>query len=142
MLRNFFMGTAWTKSPSINLGLLIIRVFAGITLAFAHGLGKLPPSVGLINTVRALDFPAPEIFAWAAGLSEFLGGIFVAMGLFTRPSAFLIAFTMTVASFGQHADDPFAIKEKALLFLAISIMLLITGSGKYGVDGMFKEKRY
>jgi putative oxidoreductase len=49
---------------------------------------------------------------------------------------------MVVAAFMRHADDPFATKEKALLFLVIYIALLFTGSGRFGLDAfLFKKKR-
>ena len=44
---------------------------------------------------------------------------------------------MLIAAFYIHADDPFARKEKALLFALIFIVLLISGGGKYSVDNHF-----
>jgi putative oxidoreductase len=41
---------------------------------------------------------------------------------------------MAVAAFIAHGDDPFAQKEKALLFLAIYLVLLLVGSGKFSAD--------
>ncbi|MEQ8425789.1 MAG: DoxX family protein, partial [Cyclobacteriaceae bacterium] len=114
-----------------------LRLFAGLFMAFGHGLGKMPPSDGLIGGVENLGFPIPSFFAWMAVLSEFLGGIFIALGLFTRPAAFFWICTMGAAAFLRHADDPFGTKEKALLYLTIGICLLFTGSGKYGVSKFF-----
>lgn len=128
-------------SAVADAGLLVLRLFAGLTLAFAHGLGKLPPSEGFVESVSGLGFPAPEIFAWAAGLAEFAGGLLLALGLFTRPAAVAIAFTMAVAAFGRHGDDPFSSKEKALLFLAIAVAFLLAGSGRYGLDRLVYRKR-
>lgn len=41
---------------------------------------------------------------------------------------------MLVAGLMQHAADPFGKKEKALLYFAISILFLLVGSGRYGLD--------
>ena len=81
-------------------------------MAFAHGIGKVPPSDGFIGFVGKLGFPAPDFFAWAAGLSELVGGIFIALGLMTRVSGFFLLQTMLVAVFLAHGDDPFGKMEK------------------------------
>ncbi|NRA46785.1 MAG: DoxX family protein [Oligoflexales bacterium] len=69
------------ESKWSNAGLLITRLGVGLMMGFAHGLGKLPPSEGFIKAVGALGFPLPTFFTFAAGLSEFLGAVFVAIGL-------------------------------------------------------------
>ena len=72
-------------------------------------------------------------------LAEFLGGILLALGLFTRPAAFLIMSTMTVAAFGAHARDPWETKEKALLYLFVAIFFLLAGGGKFAIDRYFRR---
>ena len=81
-----------------------------------------------------MGFPAPQFFAWAAGISEFGGGIFLALGLMTRPASLLIGTTMFAAAFIRHAGDPFASKEKALLFFVTAVALTLIGAGKYSLD--------
>ncbi|HNP07799.1 MAG TPA: DoxX family protein [Cyclobacteriaceae bacterium] len=120
-----------------DAGLLVLRVGAGLLLAFGHGLGKMPPSEGFIGGVEKLGFPMPVFFAWMAGLSEFFGGILIALGLFTRPAAFLVTCTMATAAFLRHADDPFGTKEKALLYFVIGIFFFLSGGGKYGLGKVF-----
>lgn len=121
-------------SLATNIGLLLLRLGIGLSLAFGHGLGKLPVSEGFIQGVDELGFPFPTFFAWSAALSEFLGGILIAIGFLTRPSAFFVTFTMLVAAFLRHADDPFSSKEKAFLFAVVAIFFLIVGPGRYSVD--------
>lgn len=116
-----------------DAGLLVLRLGTGLFMAFGHGLGKLPPSDGLIENTGKMGFPLPVFFAWMAGLSEFLGGLFIALGLFTRPAAFLWICTMSTAAFIRHADDPFGSKEKALMYLIIGISFVLLGSGRYSL---------
>lgn len=122
------------------LALTLLRVFIGLTMAFSHGLGKLPPGEQLIGGVQGMGFPMPEFFAWAAGLSEFVGGILLAVGLLTRPAAAFVVFTMAVAAFVVHAADPFGVKEMALLYFFTSLFFVIHGAGRWSVDSILAKK--
>lgn len=123
-----------------DLGLLLFRLFIGITMAFAHGMGKLPPNEQLIGGVAAIGFPMPVIFAWMAALSEFLGGLCLAAGLFTRYAAAFLGFTMAVAAFVVHSQDPFQTKEMALLYLFACVLFLFCGAGGYSLDRKIRNK--
>lgn len=136
-LRSILTGTT-TNATSTDVGLLALRLFTGLALAFAHGLGKFPPSERFIAGVATMGFPVPALFAWAAAGAELIGGILLAIGLFTRPSAFLILATMATAGFIRHAPDPFSGKEKALLFGAVALLFLLAGAGRYSVDAMMR----
>lgn len=61
-------------------------------------------------------------------------GFLVLVGLLTRPAVIPILITMLVAFFVAHAKDPFQIKELVFLFLLLSIVVFILGSGRYSVD--------
>lgn len=133
--RSILFGSA-APSRGTDAALLLLRLGFFLPMAFLHGLGKLPPSEGFIGGTAALGFPLPVVFAWAAGLSEFLGGLLLAAGLLTRPAAGLLAFTMAVAFFGAHGaalsgDNS---GEMALLYLVASVVVLVAGPGLYSVD--------
>ena len=137
--RKLFFGSGET-SVATDLGLLILRLGVGLTLAFAHGTGKVPPSPRFTEIVADMGFPAPALFAWAAGLSELVGGLLLALGLATRPAAFLATCTMAVAFFVRHAGDPFDSAEKSFLFLVGALALLAAGGGRYAVDAVFRRR--
>ncbi len=63
----------------------------------------------------------------------------LALGLLTRPSAFLVSFTMAVAAFLQHASDPWSKKEMALLYLAIGVMFMLKGAGRFSADHVLRR---
>lgn len=140
MLRSILFGGSSIDSVPGNAGLALLRIFTGVALAFGHGIGKVPPSDKFVEGVAKLGFPAPAFFAWAAGLSEFAGGIFLALGLFTRLSGFFISVTMFVAAFLQHMNDGFERQEKALLFLFIGLLFFANGSGNWGADAFIRER--
>ena len=123
-----------------DVGLLLLRLVAGLSLAFAHGIRKMPPSERFLATVTEMGFPFPVLFAWAAGMSEFVGGILLAIGLLTRPSALFIAFTMCVAAFIRHAPDPYAEKELPLVLAAVALMFVLNGAGRYSLDAILFRK--
>jgi len=119
--------------------MFFLRVFTGLSIAFGHVIKKLPVSEGFINSISNLGFPIPAFFAWSAAMVEFGGRVLLVMGLFTRPAAFFLSFTMCVAVFVRHADDPFGTKEKALMYLLIFLLYLFTGSGKFGIDNAIRR---
>jgi putative oxidoreductase len=124
-----------------SVGLLWLRIIIGGGLAY-HGFGKVfgGHMEMLIPGVAKLGFPYPHVFAWAAALSEFLGGILIVIGLFTRPAAFFVFVTMGVAFFMAHAKDPFQVKELAMVYGAVALALVLVGAGKLSVDGAFKKE--
>lgn len=139
MLKKIFFGGESGLSPLANTGLTLLRIFAGASLCLAHGMGKLPPSEGFIEGTAKIGFPLPVVFAWAAAMSEFLGGAFLALGLLTRVSSFFIACVMVTALLGVHRADPFQKQELAFLYLFISFAFLLAGSGDWSIDRFLRR---
>ncbi len=137
---HFLIGGDGGASVIADAGLLVLRLIAGLSLAFAHGTGKIPPTASFIAGVETLGFPAPVLFGWAAGITELVGGVCLAVGLLTRPASVLIAFTMAVAFFLRHADDPFATKEKALLYGGIALLFIFIGAGRFSLDSFLRGR--
>lgn len=139
-MRSVLFGGVRSSSVLFELGLTPLRVFAGLALCLAHGIAKFPPSTGFIARVEGFGFPTPMLFAWAATGAEIVGGLLLAIGLLTRPSALLILCTMTTAVVFQHANDPFAGKEKALLFGAVAFAFLCVGGGRWSLDARMSRR--
>lgn len=137
----FFINAGNYAGVAANVGLLVGRLGFGLMLAFMHGMGKVPPAEGFVGGVASLGFPAPLLFAWAAGLAEFIGSLLVAIGLATRPAALTVAFTMAVAALMMHGADPLEKKELALVYLFFGLIYTFTGAGKFSVDHLISKKR-
>lgn len=118
-----------------DLGWGLIRLFAGVALAAFHGYGKLFGGgvYRLANRVAGMGLPFPTVSAWAATLTEFVGGILLAIGLATRPVGALIASTMLVAMY-SHRNDPISKLELPGFYLVVAIAAILMGSGRYGLD--------
>jgi putative oxidoreductase len=128
-------------SKATDAGLLILRVFAGLALALAHGWGKIPPSEGFVGWIGTMGFPAPELFAWLAAIAEFVGGLLIALGLLTRPAAAFVAVHFVFVAFVAHAGDSFGDRELGLFFLVTALCFALAGAGRYSVDAAIRERR-
>lgn len=133
----------WLDSAnSRDTGLLLLRLFAGFAMAFAHGYNKVfGDTTKFVQGVEKMGFPAPEFFAVMAGFSEFFGGLLLALGLGTRISSLLIAGTMIVAGFIRHASDPFQTRELSLLYLYVAALFFFVGPGRYSLDWMIAKRK-
>ncbi|TVQ92861.1 MAG: DoxX family protein [Bacteroidetes bacterium] len=136
-MKNIFSSTP--SNFQTHLSLLILRVGSGI-LMLTHGWPKLTRLV----EGGEITFPDPlGIGSFAsllfAMLTEVVGSILIMLGLATRFAAISLIFTMIVAVFIHHADDPFARKELGLMYLLIYIVILIMGSGKYAIDRFIRK---
>ncbi len=120
---------------STDAGLLLIRLFMGLAMA-SHGYAKIfgGNMAQMVDGVGSMGFPLPVVFAWAAALSEFAGGLLIAAGCMTRAAALFVLITMCVAFFIVHANDPFKVKELAYLYGAVSLGLIFTGAGRFSLD--------
>ena len=120
-----------------NIALLLIRiVFAGSKLN-GHGLSKFYRLIeGYLSFANPIGIgEAPTLVL--AVFSEFLAPLFILIGYKTKIFSFFPAATMFVAAFIVHLSDPFARKEKAILFLIGFIVIMMMGPGKYSIDRKF-----
>lgn len=76
----------------------------------------------------------PEVSLVATIFAEFVCSILLILGFKTKLATIPLMFTMLVAAFIVHADDPFGRKEKALLFFVGYLVILMMGPGRYSVD--------
>lgn len=74
--------------------------------------------------------------------AEFFCGILVTIGFLTRLSVIPIFITMAVAYFIAHANDPFTAKAIVFVFMLLSIVIFVLGSGKFSVDRLLFRNRY
>ncbi len=122
-----------------SIGLLILRLSLGGMMIVGHGWKKVenfsqlstkfPDLIGIGSTGNLVLAIGAEVVC--AGL--------LAVGLLTRAVAVPLAFTMIMAAFVVHGDDPFAKKEMALLYLSGFLALAMTGAGRFSVDGALER---
>lgn len=122
----------------IDVSLLLLRLMVGAIGVFHGGqkLFGLFGGYGLKATsewMASIDIPAPMLSALAAGVTEFFGGIFIALGLLTRFWGAGFTFAMLVAIVTVH-PNAFAVANNGMEFaLSVGVMTLaltISGPGR------------
>ena len=120
--------------------ILSVFRFIGGAMFACHGAQKIFGAFGGIPPGMA-----PWWVLWIAGPLEFFGGVLVAIGLFTRPVAFVLSGLMAVAYFWGHARNGFFPKvnqgEPAVLYCWLFLYLAAQGPGAWAIDNLIFRKR-
>lgn len=126
-------------------GITVLRITVGIVF-LAHGGQKL--FVFGFDNVAAfmgkLGIPAPMLAAIVVTLVEFLGGVALIVGAFTRWAAAPLAITMLVAIMTVHLKAGFFLPagyEFALTLFSANVALILLGSGEASVDGLRRSRK-
>jgi len=139
----------WNKLIHTNndAALTILRLVLGAVF-FAHGATKVLGwwgGYGFSATMSGFERTGiPAVFAFLAIVAEFCGGIGLVIGLLGRVAAFGVACVMVVAIVRVHAVNGFFMNwagtqkgegfEYHLLVLAMTLAIMIAGSGAWSVD--------
>ena len=119
--------------------LSILRIVVGLLL-LEHGTYKL---LGFPHGPNPM--PAFGTLAWVQGVLELAGGAMLALGLFTRPVAFVLAGDMAVAYFMAHAPKGFFPVlnggDAAILYCFVFLFLFVAGPGPWSVDAVVAQNR-
>ena len=110
-----------------------------------HGLQKLfqfpPPDPPRIWVIMSLS--------WVSGVFEFVGGILLTLGFFTRTTAFILSGEMACAYFIRHAPRGFFpilnLGELAIVYCFLFLYIAAVGGGPWSLDALAREhnsKRY
>jgi len=129
--------TPW-GTDSVIVGL---RIIVGALLIY-HGTSKVFEGFDQMTAELTLrGWPLPGLQAMLATYIEFAGGVMLMVGLFTRPVLVAVITQFMIIFFMFSANDVFAKKEKALIFLVLAIALFLFGPGKLSVDAhLFKAE--
>ena len=138
-MKRFLMNPG-VATGSASVGLLFMRMIAGGLMLYCHGWPKWTK-----YAAKSESFPDPlgvgsPVSMGLAIFAELVCSGLVVLGLCTRWAAFILVFTMLVAAFMVHGDDPFKKKEFALVYLAPFLALMFTGAGRVSIDAALSAK--
>lgn len=121
--------------------LLVVRVVMGVAFIL-HGWPKIQNPMGWMNAMGGEG--VPSFLQALAALAEFGGGIALLLGLLTPLAALGIVCQMLGALFMVHfpMGHPFVAAtggpsyELPLVYLALAILLLVMGPGRWSFDAL------
>lgn len=103
------------------------------------------------GTSRLFGFPSPlptpAMFSlyWFAGAIELVGGALLALGLFSRTAAFIMAGEMAFAYFLSHAPNGFFPilnrGDAAILYCFVFFYITFAGAGPWSLDAMVRRNK-
>ncbi len=118
--------------------LAILRIVAAL-LFIEHGTSKLFGFPQMMNT------PAPLSLYWFAAMIELIGGVLLALGLFTRSAAFVVSGEMAFAYFLGHAPKSFFPilngGDAAILYCFVFLYVAAAGAGALSLDSWRRVRR-
>jgi putative oxidoreductase len=118
--------------------LSVLRIVAAL-IFMAHGTQKL------FGFPAAPDSGLPPAFSlfWIGGVLEFVGGLLLLVGLFTRAAAFVLAGMMAVAYWMFHAPSNFYPVlnggDAAILYCFVFLYLVFAGPGPWSLDALWRR---
>ncbi len=123
-------------SALTSFGLLMLRLWFGLTLLLHHGLDKLNHFSAMApKFFDPLHIGPTPSFALVV-FAEVVGSALVAIGLLTRFAALTLVINFSVAFFLFHKQAMSGPKdgELAFMYLACFVALLFAGGGKFSLD--------
>jgi putative oxidoreductase len=122
----------------IPLSWPLLRCAVGLVLA-VHGWGKIARGAeAMAPTFAKMGYSNPELVVWVLILVEFVGGIAIALGLFTRFFAAAVTIEMAVIMFAHYLPNGFSWLnrgyEYVLLWGLAAMAIWWRGGGPYSLD--------
>jgi putative oxidoreductase len=113
----------------------VLRVVAGLALV-THGAGKIVDPFGAADMVEGLGFYPGAFWSLMLSLTEFVGGILIAIGFLTRPASLAAMFVLLVTVYFHWIalGQGYAGAEKSILWAAIFLFFAIRGGNRHSID--------
>ncbi len=128
--------------------LLAVRLVIGYAL-LRTGWGKFGNLEGVTSFFSQLGIPMPGVNAAVVAGCELVGGGLIMLGLFTRSAAAVLSVVLAVALFTAHMEEAAQLlaNPSAVVgadpapFLAVTLLLGVSGAGLFSVDRLLKLTR-
>ena len=160
-IKNFLLGSINTDSKVFDWSYLLFRIYAGLSIAIGAGLSKVFHKINekgdeswsnlsfgtgdwFVKQVGDIGFTfiSPSFWAYLAVYGEFIGGLLIAFGIFTRLSSIQLAFQFFIVAFVWY-DSPapmIGMYYQQLIFWSF-VMTFAVGDGKYSLATLFSKRK-
>jgi putative oxidoreductase len=123
---------------------LVARVVVGWVFLWS-GWGKLNALPQIIENFKGWGIPYPEILTPFVSGVEFVGGILLLVGLFTRIAAAPLVVVMVVAIISAKLSDVDSLETllgfEEMSYLALFLWLAVAGPGPVSIDYLQTRSR-
>ncbi|MHC4548816.1 MAG: DoxX family protein [Planctomycetota bacterium] len=117
---------------------VLLRLLVGVSFFGFHGLEKLRPGGEWdFGQSFAGNGVAPVPLLYLAAWAEFLGGLALILGIFTRWAALGLFAVMLYAILVVHDGDPYGKKELAIAYAGVCFCIASVGPGSMSLDRLF-----
>tara|TARA_Y100000389_G_C17358348_1_gene462321 strand:+ start:329 stop:715 length:387 start_codon:yes stop_codon:yes gene_type:complete len=121
----------------LDLIFLFLRVFTGGMMFYYHGFAKITAGPdrwdrlgSRLSELIGLDFLSIPL-GFMASFSESIAAFFIMIGLFLRPSSFLLIFTMLVATLSNVLKKGIDGSELSLIYLFLFTLIFVKGKDRF-----------
>lgn len=159
-IKSIFNGPVASGTLTHEIAYLLFRFYCGFTIAYGAGFSKVFHKIDengtdawdnlafgvpqwFVDQVGEIGFTfiSPSFWAHLAVYGEFIGGLLVALGLFTRISAIQLAFQFFVVSFIWYDEPmPFAMYYQQLIFWGF-VLIAAVGGGRFSLDNWLVNRQ-
>ncbi|MCA0922852.1 DoxX family protein [Pseudooceanicola nanhaiensis] len=114
---------------------LWLRVISGVAL-MVHGWPKIQNPTGAADMVSGLGFAPGWLWSILLSVTEFTGGLLLALGLLTRIAAggTTVILLVTVYFHWVVLEQGYRGAELSLIWSAVTLTFLAKGGGRFSVD--------
>ncbi|MFM2361800.1 MAG: hypothetical protein RLZZ316_702 [Bacteroidota bacterium] len=145
-IHKFLFGSSIGPNKWLNLTWLLFRLHTGISMAIHAGWPKASEGLApawFVKQVADLgfNFPAPAFWATVASWGELVGGLLIAIGLFTRFAALQLAFQFFVISFLWYENpEPLSGMYIQQLYFWCYVLITVAGGGACSADALITKR--
>ncbi|MBY5971110.1 DoxX family protein [Ferrimonas balearica] len=128
-----FLGPLYRRAAPLTE--LWLRVISGVAL-MVHGWPKIQNPTGAADMVSGLGFAPGWFWSILLSVTEFTGGLLLALGLLTRLAAggTTVILLVTVYFHWIVLEQGYRGAELSLIWSAVTLTFLAKGGGRYSVD--------
>lgn len=127
-----------TQSISQNNGLAFIRILIGGFIVY-HGMEVFMPDK-MAEYVKWDTFKSNSIMPYIGKASEFVAGVLLLLGLFTRVACLIIIGTFVYICFFVGTGKFWMDDQYPFLFAIFGLLFFFTGPVKWSIDNLIFKK--